>query len=125
MSLILKGAAAAMAVVASAGSALAGPYVNVENNASRVGNEYQGAVTDFHVGYEGDIGENSGFYVQGGPALVSVQGEENETEFSGKVGASVGLTESLAAYGEISAITDEQTFDDLAVGTKLGLKYNF
>ena len=56
--------------------AFAGPYVNVETNAGWVGDDYTAAVTDLHVGYEGPIGESAGWYVQGGPALVNVDGEE-------------------------------------------------
>jgi len=117
--------AAAAALSLSAGAAVAGPYVNVETNAGWVGDDYSGAVTDLHVGYEGDLGEDAAWYIQGGPAIVSLDGEESETEISGKVGASVALTDSLGAYGELSMITADQDFDDLNVGGKLGVKYNF
>ena len=117
--------AALSASALSAGAALAGPYVNVETNAGWVGDDYSGAVTDLHVGYEGDLGESAAWYVQGGPALVSVDGEETETEISGKVGASVAITERLGAYGELSMLTADQDFDDLNVGGKLGVKFNF
>ena len=32
--------------------ALAGPYVNIENNAGFTGSNFNGHVTDFHLGYE-------------------------------------------------------------------------
>ncbi len=117
--------AALSASALSAGAALAGPYVNVETNAGWVGDDYSGAVTDLHVGYEGDLGDSAAWYVQGGPALVSVDGEETETEISGKVGASVAITERLGAYGELSMLTADQDFDDLNVGGKLGVKFSF
>ena len=117
--------AALSASALSAGAALAGPYVNVETNAGWVGDDYSGAVTDLHVGYEGDLGDSAAWYVQGGPALVSVDGEETETEVSGKVGASVAITERLGAYGELSMLTVDQDFDDLNVGGKLGVKFSF
>jgi len=117
--------AALSASALSAGAALAGPYVNVETNAGWVGDDYSGAVTDLHVGYEGDLGESAAWYIQGGPALVSVDGEETETEVSGKVGASVAITERLGAYGELSMLTVDQDFDDLNVGGKLGVKFSF
>ena len=117
--------AALSASALSAGAALAGPYVNVETNAGWVGDDYSGAVTDLHVGYEGDLGESAAWYVQGGPALVSVDGEETETEISGKVSASVAITERLGAYGELSMLTADQDFDDLNVGGKLGVKFSF
>ena len=119
--------AAAAALSVSAGAAVAGPYVNVENNAGYTGNDYNGSITDLHVGYEGDLGESSSWYVQGGPAIVSVDGEESETEFSGKVGLNVAVTERVGVYGEVSALTEDQEFDTstLNVGTKLGIKYSF
>ena len=122
MSIIAKAAACVAMLGVSASSAVAGPYVNIENNAGWAGNDYTGAVTDFHVGYEGPIGEGSSYYVQGGPALVAADGEESETEFSAKAGLGIGLTDSLGAYGEISGIT---AGDDTNYGTKVGLKYNF
>jgi microcystin degradation protein MlrC len=114
--------AAAAASVLSAGAAVAGPYVNVENNAGFTGSDYNGALTEFHVGYEGDLGESAGYYVQAGPAIVSVDGEESETELSGKAGVGVDLTENINVYGEISFVTDE---DDNGYGTKVGVKYSF
>ncbi len=117
--------AATAALSMSAGAAFAGPYVNVETNAGWVGDDYTGAATDLHVGYEGPVGESAAWYIQGGPTIVSPDGAESETEFSGKVGASVAVTEQLGIYGELSAITTQQEFDDLNVGGKLGVKYSF
>ena len=120
---MFKSVFAATAVLfTSAGAALAGPYVNVEANSGWVGSDYEGTVTEAHVGYEGALGESAGWYIQAGPALVSPDGEETETEFSGKTGASVALSESLSAYGEISFITGD---DDNGYGTKLGVTYSF
>ena len=121
-------AAAAAAVAFAPAAALAGPYVNVESNASWAGDDYTGATTDFHVGYEGAIGDgDASWYIQGGPAIVAVDGEENETRFSGKIGASAALSSSVGVYGELSAITasDELSTSDLGVGGKLGVKYSF
>ena len=119
--------AAAAAAPLFAGAAVAGPYVNVETNAGWTGDDYTGATTDVHVGYEGALGDTgASYYVQGGPALVSVDGEELETRFSGKAGIGVPVTESLGLYGELSFITaEDEVFDDLGVGGKLGVKYNF
>jgi len=118
--------AATAALFTSAGAALAGPYVNVETNAGWAGDDYVGATTDIHVGVEGEIGAAS-VYVQGGPAIVAIDGEENETRISGKVGVGVPVTDALGVYAELSAITatDEFEMDDLSVGGKLGVKYNF
>ena len=115
--------AATAALSMSAGAALAGPYVNVETNAGWTGDDYTGATTDIHVGYEGEIGAAS-YYVQAGPAIVAVDGEDTETEFSGKVGLGVPVSDALSAYGEVSFLTAEDD-DDFGVGGKLGLKYNF
>ena len=119
--------AATAALSMSAGAALAGPYVNVEANASWAGDDYTGATTDLHVGYEGAIGETgASFYVQGGPAIVAADGAENSTRFSGKAGVGIPVTDAFSAYGELSFITAEDEFmDDLGVGGKLGVKYNF
>ena len=114
--------AATAALSMSAGAAFAGPYVNVEANSGFVGSDYQGTVTDAHVGYEGPLGESAAWYIQGGPALVSPDGAETEVEFSGKGGASVALTDALSLYGEISFITGD---NDTGYGTKAGLKYSF
>ncbi len=110
-----------------ASAALAGPYVNVETNAGWTGDDYTGATTDAHVGYEGALGDTgASYYVQGGPAIVSVDGEELSTRFSGKAGVGIPVTDALGVYGEVSFITAEDEFlDDLGVGGKLGVKYNF
>ena len=115
--------AATAALSMSAGAALAGPYVNVETNAGWVGDDYSGATTDIHVGYEGEIGAAS-YYVQAGPAVVAVDGADTETEFSGKAGIGIPVSDAIGVYGELSFLTADDS-DDLGVGGKLGLKYNF
>ena len=116
--------AATAALSMSAGAALAGPYVNVETNAGWVGDDYSGATTDIHVGYEGALGESASYYVQAGPAVVAVDGEEADTQFSGKAGLGVAVTDAVGVYGEVSFLTAEDE-DDFCLGGKLGLKYNF
>ena len=120
-------AAAAAASALAAGSAMAGPYVNVETNAGWVGNDYSGATTETHVGFEGDLGTDAGWYVQAGPAFVSEDGGETTTELSGKVGIGVDVTERINLYGEVAAITaGEIDFDeDLSYGVKVGATYRF
>ena len=49
----MKTLALALASTIVALPASAGVYVNVENNAGYTGSDYTGAVTDFHVGFEG------------------------------------------------------------------------
>ena len=116
-------AAAAAAIALAPAAALAGPYVNVETNAGWVGDDYTAATTDLHVGFEGEAGAAS-YYVQAGPAIVSVDGEDTDTQFSGKAGVGVPVTDALGVYGEMSFLTAEDE-DDFGLGGKLGLKYNF
>ena len=119
--------AAAAAAPFLAAPAFAGPYVNIESNSGFVGSDYSSSLLETHVGYEGDLGGDAAWYIQGGPALVFPDGGDTTTELSGKVGVSAGLTERLSAYGEVAAITSDQiNFDeDLGVGVKAGLKFNF
>ena len=116
-------AAAAAAAPLFATAAIAGPYVNVETNAGWSGSDYVGAATDLHIGLEGYPG-NVGYYIQGGPQILTIDGEDTEVVASGKVGASVALTDSLGAYGEFSLATAPDD-GDTGYGGKLGVKYNF
>ena len=116
-------AAAAAAIALAPAAALAGPYVNVETNAGWVGDDYTSATTDLHVGYEGEAGAAS-YYVQAGPAIVAVDGQETDTQFSGKAGIGVPVSDAIGVYGEMSFLTAEDE-DDFGLGGKLGVKYNF
>ncbi len=116
-------AAAAAAVAFAPAAALAGPYVNVETNAGWVGDDYTAATTDLHVGFEGEAGAAS-YYVQAGPAIVAVDGEETDTQFSGKAGVGLPVSDALGVYGELSFLTADDD-DDFGLGGKLGVKYNF
>ena len=115
--------AATAALSMSAGAALAGPYVNIETNAGWVGDDYTAATTDLHVGFEGEAGAAS-YYVQAGPAIVAVDGEETDTQFSGKAGVGVPVSDAIGVYGELSFLTADDD-DDFGLGGKLGVKYNF
>ena len=115
--------AATAALSMSAGAAFAGPYVNVEANSGFTGSDYAGTVTDLHVGYEGSEGA-VGYYIQAGPSLVSPDGAESDTVFSGKVGGSVAATENLSVYGEFAFATGANGGDN-GYGTKAGLKWAF
>ena len=98
------------------GAAIAGPYANIESNAGYYGDDYTGAATDVHVGYEG-----ANWYVQGGTTLLQPDGAEATTELSGKAGGSYDLNDALSVYGEVSIITG----DENGFGTKVGAKYKF
>jgi hypothetical protein len=116
-------AAAAAAIALAPAAALAGPYVNVETNAGWVGDDYTSATTDLHVGYEGEAGAAS-YYVQAGPAIVAVDGQDTDTQFSGKAGVGVPVSDAIGVYGEMSFLTADDD-DDFGLGGKLGVKYNF
>jgi|TARA_B100000287_G_scaffold189404_1_gene178995 hypothetical protein len=117
--------ALAAAAPLMAAPALAGPYVNVEANASWTGDDYTATTTDVHVGYEGVLGDTgASYYVQAGPAIVAVDGVDTETEFSGKAGIGIPVSDAIGVYGEVSFLTAEDD-DDFGVGGKLGVKYNF
>ena len=117
--------AATAALSMSAGAALAGPYVNVETNAGWTGTDYTGATTDFHVGYEGALGESAAWYVQGGASYVAPDGAADDTVPSGKAGISVAATESVGLYGEVSFVGSGDADVDRGYGGKLGVKYSF
>ena len=106
----------------SATPAMAGPYVNTEINSGWAGSDYGGSTTDLHIGYEGSA-DRLGYYLQAGPAIVSIDGEESDTEFSGKAGGSFQATPAVSVYGEISFLTTDA--DENNYGTKAGLKWAF
>ena len=113
-----------------AGAAFAGPYVNVESNASYPDGDYTGATTDLAVGYEGVASEGKvAYYVQGGPSLVHTEAaDDTETEISGKIGASVPVSEDLGVYAEISGATSGEDSDGDTIrnwGAKIGAKFVF
>ena len=122
-------AAAAAAPFLLSSAAFAGPYVNVEANASYPDGDYTGATTDVAVGFEGSTSEGKiAYYIQGGPAFVHTESsDDTETEFSGKAGASVAVNEDLSIYGELSGISSEDsTGDDIVnFGGKIGAKFVF
>ena len=119
----MKSIIAAGILLGCAHGAVAAPYANIENNAGFVGKDFTGAVTEVHGGYEFD----SGFYLQGGPAFIHPDGGVGSLEYSGKAGYGVDLNEDLTVYGEVSFITSDKEFgfDDLNLGTKVGVTYTF
>ena len=113
-----------------AGAAFAGPYVNVESNLTYPDGDYSSTGTEVHLGYEGTAGAEGGiaYYIQGGPSLNHADStDDTETEFSGKVGASVAVSDDLSVYGEVSGISNEDsTGDDIVdFGGKIGAKFVF
>ncbi len=126
-SIIAAGAVAVLAA-GSASPAFAGPYVNIESNSGFAGSDYASTVLETHLGFEGTLGDKAGYYVQGGPALSFVDGEDDSTtELSGKAGLNVAVSDNVSAYGEVAlATTGEIDFDeDLNANVKAGLTYRF
>jgi len=118
----MKSIALALAASTFAVPAFAGPYVNVETNANYTGSDYESRSTDLHVGYENNIGDLA-YYVQGGKTINAADGVDAESNFSGKLGASVSATDKLGLYGEVSFAQVEDA--DNTYGTKLGAKFSF
>ena len=119
--------AAVAAAPLFAGAAFAGPYVNVEANASYPDGEYTTATTDLHFGFEGGS-EKVAWYVQAGPGFIHTESsDDTETEISGKVGVSVAVADGADVYGEIAGITGEDSSGDdiIDFAGKLGVKYVF
>tara|TARA_B100000287_G_C20185833_1_gene604116 strand:+ start:24 stop:380 length:357 start_codon:yes stop_codon:yes gene_type:complete len=102
--------------------AMAGPYVNVESNANYTGSDYTSRATDFHIGYENNIGDLA-YYIQGGKTINAADGIDSESNFSGKLGGNLAATDKLGFYGEVSFNQVEDA--DNTYGTKLGAKFNF
>ena len=59
-------------------AAFAGPYVNLESNASYPDGDYSGATTDLAIGFEGTTSEGKvAYYIQGGPAFVHTESTDD------------------------------------------------
>ena len=118
----MKTLALVLAAPLASTPAMAGPYVNVESNASYTGSSYNSRATDLHVGYENAVGALD-YYVQGGKTINAADGVDSDSNFSGKFGGSVAATDKLGIYGEVSFSQVEDA--DNTYGTKLGAKYSF
>lgn len=115
------------ASIFAAAPAMAGSYANVEANSSFQDGDYSSTRIDTHYGWEGELGESSKYYVQGGPSFVSRDGADDlEYQVGGKVGIKTALTEDVSAYGEVKAYSAEDwDVSDLKVSVKAGFKYTF
>ena len=115
------------ASVLMAAPAMAGSYANVEANSSFQDGDYSSTRIDTHYGWEGELGDSSKYYIQGGPSFLSRDGAEDlEYQVGGKVGIKTALTEDLSAYGEVKAYSAEDwDVSDLKMSVKAGLKYTF
>ncbi len=127
ISTIFKVAAGTIACVSLATPSFAGIYANVENNSGFSGSDFNAGSTDLHLGLEGFVSDSVSLYIQGGPSLQHAKDVDTDTEYSGKLGGSVAVTDRLGVYAEVSALTTDQDFefDNLNIGTKLGAKFVF
>tara|TARA_Y100000289_G_scaffold59601_1_gene65824 strand:+ start:245 stop:619 length:375 start_codon:yes stop_codon:yes gene_type:complete len=124
----MKSIIAAGVIVGSLSApAFAGPYANVENNAAWIGSEFEIGVTEVHAGYEIEAGEDVAIYVQAGPAFISIEDEDLETEISGYIGITADVSDSFELYCEVGFLTADQEFDTdtLSVSTEVGATYRF
>ena len=114
----------ALALLAStfAVPAFAGPYVNVETKAKYTGSDYKSRATDLHVGYENKLNDLA-YYIQGGKTINAADGVDSESNFSGKLGAKLPVTDKIKLNGEVSFAQVEDA--DNTYGAKLGAKYSF
>ena len=119
----MKSIIAAGLLLGCAHGAIAGPYAHIENKAKFTGDIYGGTTTEAHAGYDFE----NGFKIQAGPAFINPRGEAGRAEWSGKVKYSTKLNEDLKLYGEVSFITEDKdfSFDELNLGTKVGVTYTF
>ena len=113
----------ASAAFISGSAALAGPYVNIENNAGFLGSDYAGSVTDLAIGYDTQLGEKTTLGAQIGPSFVNPDGVDGSTQISGKVFGDISLTEKLSVYGELAGLTSEDT--DNIYNLKAGATWRF
>ena len=105
-------------------AAVAGPYVNVENNAGFLGSDYAGSVTDLAIGYDTTVGDSATIGAQIGPAFVNPDGDvDGSTQISGKIFGDIPLSEKLSVYGELAGLTSENT--DNIYNLKAGATYRF
>ena len=123
--LSMKALTAFAAAVALSPAAQAGGnfYLNPEINSSSVGTDFVGRSFEAHAGYS-YAGDGWSVGGQAGPAFIQVDGEEGETELSGKVYGSLDLTAdgNLSVYGELSAMTGT---GDLSTNFKKGVMWKF
>ena len=118
----MKKLALVLASTLASTPAMAGPYVNVESNASYTGSDYTSSATALHIGYENNLGDLA-YYIQGGKTINAADGVDSESNFSGKLGGSISATDKLGVYGEVSFAQVEDA--DNNYGSKIGVKYSF
>ena len=103
-----------------AGTAFAGPYVNLEATGSYPDGSYTSGGLEAVVGYEGETPGGIGWYVSGGPTVTHTEtaDEFGDVELIGYLGGSYDKF-----YGEVSGVTTPS--DDIDFSAKAGVKFVF
>ena len=112
----------ALAATLFSAPVMAGPYVNVETKAKYTGSDYKSRATDLHVGYENKLNDLA-YYIQGGKTINAADGVDSESNFSGKLGAKLPVTDTIKLNGEVSFAQVEDA--DNTYGTKLEINHSF
>ena len=103
---------------------LSGFYVDLNNLTGWTGRDgYVGNTFEPHVGYEGSVGENFSWYIQGGPSVVSTD-SGTTTEASGYLGGAYSVSERVEVYGEVY-LTSIDDFDDTFTSVEVGATFRF
>ena len=106
--------------------AMAGQYANVEANTGFDAGDYKSTLIETHYGYEGELGEKTTWYVQGGPAFDLQDGQEGQNKVSGKIGAAYAVNDKLEVYKEVSVLSgDDWDMSEAGVGIKSGFTWRF
>tara|TARA_A100001201_G_scaffold140289_1_gene133238 strand:- start:634 stop:1002 length:369 start_codon:yes stop_codon:yes gene_type:complete len=122
--MIKSAIALAAAAPLLAAPALAAPYINVESNTGFTGSDYGSTTLEGHIGFDGTTESGISWYVQGGPAFITEDGEDTESALTGKAGGAIPLSERLSVYGETSFAAVDGA-DDTNYGVKLGGTFSF
>ena len=117
---------ATLASAAFAAPVAAGQYANVEANTGFDAGDYESTLIETHYGYEGELGENTTWYVQGGPAFDLQDGQDSQSKVSGKIGAAYSVNDNLEVYKEVSVLSGEDwDMSEAGVGIKSGFTWRF
>ena len=113
--------AAIAAVPVLASSSLAGAYVNTEVESDFTGNDYTGSALETRVGYEGELGWGTEWYVELGPSVFFEDGGGEEVELGVEVGSTFIINDNIDVYGEVEFFTG----DEVQTTTTIGARYSF
>jgi outer membrane autotransporter protein len=117
-------ALAALALIALATPAVAGPYVESKHEFKGTDEDYKKAVHQGRVGYEWKTGALSP-YVEGGLGVEMPDGSNDTNTFKAlEVGTKLKVTDNFSAYGKWENIFQDSD-DTRDWKVELGTKYKF